>query len=292
MSKKENEQLQEEIATARMNEDDPELANLLKGDGKLSIKYGMSSIIGTRDYQQDTMFAQAFDDKLLAVVCDGMGGLSGGEIASQTATKCLAENFFAEYMECKNKGVQMNYSFFLYNVAKKMDKMVNDLTDESGKFLDCGTTAVAAIIDNDNFYWMSVGDSKIYMIRDGQISSVNREHTVRMVIDEQMQTGTITMAEYEKKAKQAEALVSYVGMGNVKMVDVNETPIKLQENDIVILCSDGLYKRLPDADIAEIIKYDVPDMNRAARHLNEVVMQRTKRSQDNTSIILMQYNKF
>lgn len=66
-------------------------------------------------------------------------------------------------------------------------------------------------------------------------------------------------------------------MGNVSLMDINNEPFILQENDIVLLCSDGLYKRLPDKDIMQIIQLEEPDMNRAARRLTDVVMMRTRK---------------
>lgn len=86
-------------------------------------------------------------------------------------------------------------------------------------------------------------------------------------------------------------MISYLGMGNVSLMDINNEPFILQENDIVLLCSDGLYKRLPDKDIMQIIQLEEPDMNRAARRLTDVVMMRTRKNQDNTSLVLLQYSR-
>jgi protein phosphatase len=63
------------------------------------------------------------------------------------------------------------------------------------------------------------------------------------------------------------------------------------EDDIILLCSDGLYKRLSDDVICEWIKFEEPDMERAAKRLTDVVLKKTIKSQDNTSLVLLQYSK-
>lgn len=84
---------QNEIVTIRLTED----VNWDAIDRTRNIPHmevGYSTIIGTRSYQQDALFVKQYDgDVTLAVVCDGMGGLNGGEIASNTAVKLLVEDF-------------------------------------------------------------------------------------------------------------------------------------------------------------------------------------------------------
>ena len=151
--------------------------------------------------------------------------------------------------------------------------------------------AVAVVIENNKMYFLSVGDSKIYILRDNEILAVNREHNYRLSLDEKLKKGQITKEQYIAEEDQAEALISYLGMGNVSLMDINNEPFILQENDIVLLCSDGLYKRLPDKDIMQIIQLEEPDMNRAARRLTDVVMMRTRKNQDNSSLVLLQYSR-
>jgi protein phosphatase len=254
-------------------------------DDELHIHMGISSIIGTREYQQDSVFGDVSGDKTLAIVCDGMGGLNGGEIASSTAAKILINDFFE--LDSFN-----DIPGFFRNEAIKMDRKVNALTTEDGKPLDGGTTIVSVIIDKDSLYWLSVGDSRIYIIRDREILPVNRDHNYRLILDEKLNNGSITPEEYIAEEAQAEALISYIGMGNVSLMDINETPLTLMEDDIILLCSDGLYKRLSDDVIYEWIKFEEPDMERAAKRLTDVVLKKTIKSQDNTSLVLLQYSKY
>lgn len=252
--------------------------------GALSIHVGTSSIIGTRKTQQDALFEKVDGDRTLAIVCDGMGGMNGGELASETAVRILAEDTLSR------KDIP-NIPLFFKEEAIKLDAAVCALTGEDGKPLNGGTTIVAVMVEKNNLYWLSVGDSKIYIIRNQEIVPVNREHNYRLRLNEEFKQGLITGEEYKEKEKQAEALISYLGIGNLSLMDVNQIPFKLEEGDIIILCSDGLYKRLSDMEICQYIYYEEPDMQRAANRLTDIVKKRTNKVQDNTSVILLQYGR-
>ena len=90
---------------------------------------------------------------------------------------------------------------------------------------------------------------------------------------------------------QAEALISYLGMGNISLTDSNTEPFYLEENDLILLCSDGLYKRLSNEQILDIVLDNQNSMQVIAERLNKVVMQLTQRNQDNTSVILLRYGR-
>ncbi len=250
-----------------------------------SLKMGLSSILGTRKNQQDSVYGQVDGKRALAIVCDGMGGMNGGELASQTAVKILAEDYYKNRPDSDIPG-------FFREEAIKMNAAVRDLEDGKGNPLNGGTTVVATIIEENKLYWLSVGDSKIYLIRDKNIVAVNREHNFRMRLDERLKSGAITKEQYKKEEGQAEALISYLGIEDLTLMDINKKPFLLQENDIVLLCSDGLYKCLKESEIGELVYYEEPDMERAARRLTNVVLKRKKRSQDNTSLVIMQYNRY
>ena len=250
-----------------------------------SLKMGLSSILGTRKNQQDSVYGQVDGKRALAIVCDGMGGMNGGELASQTAVKILAEDYYKNRPDSDIPG-------FFREEAIKMNAAVRDLEDGKGNPLNGGTTVVATIIEDNKLYWLSVGDSKIYLIRDKNIVAVNREHNFRMRLDERLKSGAITKEQYKKEEGQAEALISYLGIEDLTLMDINKKPFLLQENDIVLLCSDGLYKCLKESEIGELVYYEEPDMERAARRLTNVVLKRKKRSQDNTSLVIMQYNRY
>ncbi len=242
-----------------------------------------SSIIGSRDYQQDSLEYRFREDEFLGAVCDGMGGMSGGELASQLAIEILMEQF-------ENVPYPIsNVSLFLYQTAKKMDLAVADLEDEKGKPIQSGTTVVAVYIYRNKLYYMSVGDSKIYVIRNKKMVSITREHNYKLILDQSLRENAISREEYEEEIKRGEALISYLGMGNIKLIDINQNPFLLQEGDMILLCSDGLYKSFSDREIQDILELGSENFEQLATVLTETVLKYGKKPLDNCSILLVKY---
>lgn len=269
--------IQREVMTVRM-EDTMDMIP------KERVTLGVSSIMGTRKNQQDSVYTLDAHDMTLAVVCDGMGGMEGGELASQLAIQILSRDFV------DNTGGDI--PSFYQQTAERMDIAVHGLMRETGEPMQAGTTVVSTIVWDRQLYWLSVGDSRIYILRAGEFIQVNRDHNYRMRLDEQLEQGLITDEEYLEKMSQGEALISYIGMGNVSLMDINPMPFLLEDGDVILLCSDGLYKRLSDEEIQEIIELALPDVDEAAQNLTRIVMEKTVGSQDNTSVILIQYNQY
>lgn len=245
------------------------------------IMVGTSSIIGHRKMQQDTIFGQFDENGGIGIVCDGMGGLEGGEKASALAARTLAEDYF-------NSVPISNVPAFFRREGQKIDGIVSRLTDERGNDMDAGTTMVAAIIQDDILHFLSIGDSRIFFIRNDAIQPLNELHNYRLTMDRMMKEGSMSMAEYKKKGKQAEALISFLGMGDMALMDIKT--IQLKDQDRILLCSDGLYRALSENVILEVLNYHKFDMQMAAQALTDEASRRSKRGQDNTSVVLIQYN--
>ncbi len=247
---------------------------------------GIASIIGTREYQQDYVYCCFCGNGLLGVVCDGMGGLDGGEIASSTAAEALGEAFSGEEL-------RMPVPEFLKEQAGRINDQVAALTGKGGGPLRAGTTMVAVVAREEQLYWLSVGDSRIYIIRDQEMSQVNREHNYRLTLQESLKSGLITREQYEEEEKksQADALISYLGISRLNLMDINRAPLKMMDGDIVLLCSDGLFKTLNDSQIMALVRDNDIDMDIAADRLCQMALSRRRGGQDNTSVLLLQYHK-
>ena len=159
---------------------------------------GVASIIGTREYQQDYVYCCSCDNGLLGVVCDGMGGLDGGELASSTAAEALGEAF-------AGRDIRLPVPEFLKEQAVRINDQVLALTGKNGKPLRAGTTMVTVVADGGKLYWLSIGDSRIYIIRGEEMSQVNREHNYRLTLQESLRSGRITQEQYEAEEKRGRA---------------------------------------------------------------------------------------
>ena len=167
--------------------------------------------------------------------------------------------------------------------------MVTKLCDDNGRPLGAGTTTVAVYIDNGCMDWISVGDSKIYVIRNNTIQCIVREHNYRMMLNDMYMKGEITLEQYRSEEHKAEALISFLGIGSVSLIDESENSLQLMQGDIILLCSDGLYKSLSEQMILAVISDNYFDMQRAADELTDAALRYSSKSQDNTTVVLLHY---
>ncbi len=246
------------------------------------IRMGISSIVGTRKGQEDTACGRIKGEKAIAIVCDGMGGLGHGAKASQLAAERLLEAYFCRE-DC------LDVPAFLRDQLHLADEQVHQLRDAKGRRIRAGTTIIAVIIQNGVLYWAAAGDSKLYILRDGEILAVNREHNYQLTLDTLLAQGRITRAVYEKEAERAGALTSYLGMGGLKLIDQNRYPFELQKNDMMLLSSDGLHRSLSQEEIAQILMSGGAEVQRIAERLTAAALGGKKSGQDNTSAIVIQY---
>ena len=264
-----------------MREQDIVTACLDEGE-KLEWIAARSSVIGTRAYQQDTTFLYEGEKGVLAVVCDGMGGMDGGEKASYEAAKQLAKDFFAA-------DDIADVPSFLREEAIYINRQVSELTNDDGDKLNCGTTMVAVIIQKGKLYWLSVGDSRIYFYRNGQMAVLTRDHNYHLILNERLKKAEITEEDYRREADKGEALISYLGIESLKLMDISMVPIALEPGDKVLLCSDGLYKSLTEQQIIFLMKQYEHQTQELAMVLTETATAQAQRGQDNTSVIVVTY---
>lgn len=248
------------------------------------------TVTGNRRYQQDAVFvspsrklAANKKTRVMAVVCDGMGGMADGGRASQTAIQKMVQGF-QQIEKLPNVDIP---AFFRQGIVM-IDRVIHDFPKEDGK--GSGTTMVAAIAEDNKLYWASVGDSRIYIIRGKQMKQVTRDHNYWLRLQDMVANGQLT--EEEARAKpQKEALISFLGIGNVNLMDVNVQPFVMQYGDIIMLCSDGITKTLPDSQIHNIITNDIVSMEDKAKTLVNAAVTGNTHSQDNTSVAILQYKE-
>jgi len=109
-----------------------------------------------------------------------------------------------------------------------------------------------------------------------------------MELEKQVQNGMIT-AEEAANDPMREALISYLGIDRLTLIDSNRNPFSLEPGDTILLCSDGLYRSLSEADITEVLERHNEDIIEAARVLPLYAFDKSNGGQDNTSVILFRY---
>lgn len=239
------------------------------------------SIFGNRESQQDSLGYEIKSGAFLGAVFDGMGGMNGGELASSCSCRLMLGEFARE-------APLHNVPGFFNNTIKWLNKEVASLKDREGKPLRGGTTAAAVHINRQKMYWASVGDSRIYVIRDGRMYPITRDHNYLLLLNQYKREGTITEEEYKKELPRGEALISFLG-GNIKVIDVDEEGIILKDQDIVLLCTDGLYKAFSDEQILNLVVLFKDEFGMLAPQMTKAVMEYGEGALDNCSILAVKY---
>lgn len=253
------------------------------------VDIGASKNIGARDYQQDsyaipeTYSRDEHESKgHLCVLCDGMGGLSGGDIASSVCSEKLMVDYYAAYQD--------NIGEFFRNKIEELDEIVYTLKDKNGNALRAGTTLVSCLIKNNKLYWASVGDSRIYLIRDKQIVQLTRDHNYALELANRVQKGQMSVDEAMNHPDR-DGLISFVGRGKINILDLESEGIELQKGDIALMCSDGLYGSLSLCEMIDILNEHRSRMSLAAHVLVTTVFDKNYARQDNMSVVVMKLNK-
>lgn len=243
---------------------------------------------GNRKYQQDAVYASRSKPlaankktRVLALVCDGMGGMADGGRASQTAIQMMVQGFGR--IEKLN---EVDIPSFFRSGIQAIDRAIYSFPKEEGR--GSGTTMVACIAEDNRLYWASVGDSRLYIIRGNEMQQITRDHNYWLRLQEMVNAGQMTMEE-AMATRQKEALISFLGLGNVSLMDINTVPFEMRPGDVVMLCSDGITKTLPDQQIKRIITADAVKPEQKAEALVEAATHANSHSQDNTSVALIHY---
>jgi len=248
---------------------------------------GVSSVAGTRHYQQDRAL-YTIDKKrgrVIAVLCDGMGGMTNGELASEYCSTTFIKSIQEDDPEWSDIPI------YLKCIVRKMDNRVSCFTDENNRKIDTGTTFIACCINQNEMYFVSVGDSRIYVLEDNNIRQITRDQNYSLKLEAMVAAGIIT-EQQAKEDPSKDALISYIGIGHAELVDVNISPLRLAQGSIILLCSDGITKLLSDAHIKDIIlKYSSYPATHIARKLTDEATAMRKNSQDNTTAVIIKINE-
>lgn len=232
--------------------------------------------IGRRSGQQDSFDVVPCAGGLLAVVADGMGGLSDGDKVS----KKIVSTFHEDAARVRpGQSIDALYQM-LAHANQEVNRMLG--TALQGK---CGSTLLAVLMEKDRMQWTAVGDSRIYLYRGGSLIQVNREHTYKIDLLERAVNGEMSFADLRKDA-QLTRLCSYMGMGRIKHVDGSLHTVRLLPGDRILLMSDGVFNTLSEEEIAGVLsRFD--DVEQAAAVLEKKVLEKNSPTQDNFTCVIL-----
>lgn len=230
---------------------------------------------GARSGQQDCFFVSPAEEAagLLAVVADGMGGLSDGDKVSQAAVSAMAQGFYH---------AQGSPGQVLLQLAEQANSAVNRLLGEDGTYRS-GSTLVAGLLREGAFHYLSIGDSRICLYRQGVLYQLNREHVYRNEMYTRYVNGEETLDGAEGHPKAA-GLTSFLGMGQLKYLDLPAEPVAVLPGDRFILMSDGVYNALTGQELTAALSQGA---GQAAQALNDAIRAKGYQNQDNYTAVIL-----
>jgi serine/threonine protein phosphatase PrpC len=178
----------------------------------------------------------------LAVVADGMGGYEGGQEASRLAVETLVE----VYRDYGGDDPQAA----LVEALQTAHEQIREYSFDHPELRGMGTTCTAAAIVQDALYYVHVGDTRLYLIRDGQITRVTRDHSY---VGRLVESGMISPEEAEHHP-QRNILTAALGTNPDLIMDSPGQPEPLRPEDVLLICSDGLWGQVRDSEILDAVE--------------------------------------
>lgn len=250
--------LQENEITAKLDtvDIDEEWAKKkgIKPGFALDISVGARTDLGlVRDNNEDKFEVfEPEEPEMLAIkgalyaVADGMGGHASGQIASELALKTIVKSYYGDTNDDVSESLKTAFqraNTYIYDTSQL-------IIERNGM----GTTCTAFVLRNDTMFMAHVGDSRLYRIRNGQITQVSEDHSW---VAEQVKRGSLTKEEAEMSPFRN---VITRSLGSVPDVEVDTLSEPIRKDDILILCSDGLSGYTRDDEILDIASSRSPSV--------------------------------
>jgi PPM family protein phosphatase len=235
-------------------------SNFLTGTDKGMVRAG----------NQDSFYADP--SGRFCIVADGMGGHAGGEEASRIAIETIVTYVNQNWQEGSEPTILLEKSMLAANEAIVADQQVNAARS------DMGTTAVMLLFEETRVWAANVGDSRLYRFRDGELTQITEDDTW---VARAMKMQQLT-ADEARTHHLRHVLSHCLGRRDLDLRPESIQTIDVRQNDLILLCSDGLTEEVSDQEIASLIK-TVPT-NELPQALIETA--KTNGGSDNITVIL------
>jgi PPM family protein phosphatase len=188
-----------------------------------------------RQANEDSYFARA----PLFAVADGMGGAQAGEVASRIAARAFERK--------RNVNREEPAEGQLEQIAQQANREIHKLAQEDSSRAGMGTTLTAALLRDDEVALGHVGDSRAYLLRDGKLKRLTKDHSL---VEELRRQGRLTEEQAEEHPQRS---IITRALGPEPSVNVDTMTFPARDGDVFLLCSDGLTTMVSDEQIQEIL---------------------------------------
>jgi len=223
-----------------------------------------------------------YDERLgIFVVCDGMGGHAAGEVASRIAVDTVL-SYFRKHQPAATQspapddapiGARM-----LAEAVKQANDAILEYAEAHKNTSGMGTTLVAARFADGNVSIANVGDSRIYLLREGELLQLTEDHSLVM---EQVRRGMLSLDEAKRSSAQ-NIITRALGTDDTTLPDLGEFPA--QSGDILLLATDGVLRHVTDQEIRDIL-LQIPSLKAACKTLIDLANEGG--GDDNSTCVLV-----
>jgi protein phosphatase len=254
-------------------------------------EHAVAATRGARDYQEDSAAFRpeggeavslssegpVYDASGFAVLADGMGGHTGGALASRT----VCEEFLLAVAEHPGSLADR-----LIAALKAANGALADKISKNPLLAGMGSTLVGTAFGPNGIEWVSVGDSPLFLFRRGEVALLNEDHSLAPELDRMVAEGKLTEGEARRDPRR-HMLRSAVTGDEIDLLDVSQRPLALEAGDYVVLASDGI-ATLDQGEIASDIQGNADDGAAAvAKALIRAVEAVREPYQDNATVLVV-----
>ncbi len=244
--------------------------------------FGKTDIGKVRSVNQDSFLID--ETRRLYVVADGMGGHAGGEIASSLSIEVISKYLSAQLPTLTQKSSEDEHQMqvicqILATAINNASTAIYEKALENPGLKGMGTTVTLLIILGNRACFAHVGDSRLYLLRSGFIYQLTNDHSL---VSEQVRAGVIS--EEEAETHQLKNVITR-SVGYQEEEDVDTGFLTLQADDSFLLCSDGLYGKINDIELANFLSK--PDDNNLGNIIN---LANERGGEDNITGIFVKVN--
>jgi serine/threonine protein phosphatase PrpC len=239
-------------------------------------------IVGNRKQQEDNLRIEEAKlegdlPALLLILCDGMGGHTSGQVASRLVCDTLVRAFPLTDGAIPKR---------LITTAELANQEIATKIVADRSLAGMGTTLIAAVISSQDLYWLSIGDSPMWLFRDGTLRRLNADHSMKAVLDRKVAEGEISR-DAAQRDRTRNHLLSVLCGSPPSMIDCGKEPFPLMPGDQLLLASDGV-ETLSLSKLAELLQNSAEKNARTSLSLLlKGVKEERHPHQDNASAILV-----
>lgn len=240
---------------------------------------GVANHLGNRNSNQDRFDVIETDEGVLLVLADGMGGHAGGEVAAQALVDIARDRYLNGIRPVAQPGR------FLSGIIQATHDALVSLAAEQHLDNIPGTTAVLCLLQHGHMDWAHVGDSRLYLFRGGLPVFRTTDHSY---VEQLYQQGIIRRSEQDTHPRRNHITQCIGAMPQAPEVEVGKGKV-LRVGDIVLLCSDGLWGALDDAQLGLMLQQE-GSLDEVLEHMAMRAEQISYPHSDNISVVALRLN--